>query len=343
MRFGSFVFPVSHVPGNDGSVIDDALREVEMVEALGLDAVWLTEHHFSGEVAYVDPVVFGAAVAVRTSRVKIGFAVVEMALHHPVRLAAQTALLDNLSHGRLIVGTGRGTAFNHFEYTGFGLTMQDGLEMMDEAEDLLIKAWTSDSLEYEGRHWKVSMSLLRPRPYQKPHPPLARACLSEASVVAMAGIGRPILLAPLADDVLGTRLEQYRIALLEGGHEESAAGILDQVWVTKNMVVASTHEEATRIVEEGFTREFEHAKDARQRLNPPGTAAATATASGGDGRSLRDMSIFGTPRQVADHVAALRDLGVPNLMLKFNIGEMRTSEVEQSMRLFAEEVRPLLG
>ena len=115
MRFGTFVFSLSSDPTQDHQVIAQTLREVELAEAIGMDAVWLTEHHFDGAVAYADPVVFAAAVAMRTHRVRIGFAVVEMALHHPVRLAVQTALVDHLSRGRLIVGTGRGSAYNAHE------------------------------------------------------------------------------------------------------------------------------------------------------------------------------------------------------------------------------------
>ena len=100
MRFGSFVFSISTNPEQDHQVIENTLLEIELAEEIGLDAVWLTEHHFDGAVAYADPLVFGAAVASRTKRVLIGFAVVEMALHHPVRLAVQTALLDHLSNGR---------------------------------------------------------------------------------------------------------------------------------------------------------------------------------------------------------------------------------------------------
>ena len=81
MKFGSFIFPVSHNPENDGAVIDDTLAEIELQESLGFEATWLTEHHFDGASAYVDPVVFAAAVAVRTTRIKIGFAVIEMAFH----------------------------------------------------------------------------------------------------------------------------------------------------------------------------------------------------------------------------------------------------------------------
>ena len=73
MRIGSFIFPVSHHPHNDAEVIDSTLEEIERAEDIGLDAVWLTEHHFDGAVAYADPLVFGAAVAARTKRVKIGF------------------------------------------------------------------------------------------------------------------------------------------------------------------------------------------------------------------------------------------------------------------------------
>lgn len=72
MRFGSFVFPVSHNPGGDGGVIDGTLREIELADAVGLHAVWLTEHHFDGAVAYADPLVMGAAVAARTRQIRLG-------------------------------------------------------------------------------------------------------------------------------------------------------------------------------------------------------------------------------------------------------------------------------
>src|SRR5919109_345569 len=210
MRFGTFVFSISNDPREDHQVIDTTLREVELAEAIGMDAVWLTEHHFDGAVAYADPVVFAAAVAMRTHRVRIGFAVVEMALHHPVRLAVQTALVDHLSHGRLIVGTGRGSAYNAYEYVGFGTTLAEGRARLPEAEELLIKAWTTDDVRHDGRYWQVTFPRLRPRPYQQPHPPLVRACIGEASLVEMAKIGRPVLIGVQPLEILRHRLQLYR-------------------------------------------------------------------------------------------------------------------------------------
>ena len=120
-------FPSVISPKGIRLVIDSTLEEILLAEEISMHSVWLTEHHFDGAAAHADPLVFGAAIAARTERIKIGFAVAELAFHHPVRLAIQTSLLDNLSHGRLIVGTGRGSAYNHYEYLGFGITMEDGL------------------------------------------------------------------------------------------------------------------------------------------------------------------------------------------------------------------------
>ena len=126
MRFGHFLYPMNFDASRDYQAIDECLLEAELVEQLGLDAIWIAEHHFIGEVVYGDPLVFAAAVAARTQRVLLGLGVIEMALHNPVQLAIQTALLDNLSRGRLIVGTGRGSNYNAFEYVGFGTTVSEG-------------------------------------------------------------------------------------------------------------------------------------------------------------------------------------------------------------------------
>ncbi len=142
MRFGHFFYPMTLDATRDYQTITDCIAEAELVEQLGFDAIWIAEHHFTGETVYGDALVFAAAIAVKTQRVLLGLGVVEMALHNPVQLAIQTALLDNLSRGRLIVGTGRGSNYNAYEYIGFGTTLAEGLKRLPEAEDLLVKAWT---------------------------------------------------------------------------------------------------------------------------------------------------------------------------------------------------------
>ena len=343
MRFGSFVFSISADPNTDHLAIDNTLREVELAEEIGMDAVWLTEHHFDGAVAYADPVVFGAAVAARTQRVKIGFAVVEMALHHPVRLAAQTALLDNLSHGRLIVGTGRGSAYNDYEYIGFGMTLEQGREMLPEAEELLVKAWTGKDVVHEGRFWESSFPIVRPRPYQQPHPPLVRACISEASVIEMARIGRPVLIGIQAVDTLRDRLRVYQDTMRESGFSDVEIGnAMDQTWGQRGLYVAESDEEAREVATTALVRYREHLLDARVRYNPGGAPARDPNAPTPAAEMVEHAFLAGTPETVAKGIEDLKAIGLRNLLLNPNVGQIPAEQVEKSMRLFGDKVLPLV-
>ena len=142
MQFGWLTLAHSPSPEDDTAAIFEQLDQAIAAETFGFDGVWLTEHSFTGESVYCDPVPFAAALAMRTSRIRIGFAVIQMALRHPVRLAIQIALIDNLTRGRLDVGVGRGTLFNEYEFAGFGLSIADARERMVEVLAVITRAVT---------------------------------------------------------------------------------------------------------------------------------------------------------------------------------------------------------
>ena len=139
MRFGHFFYPMKFDDTQDAHEIQACLDEAQLVENLGMDAIWFAEHYFTGECVYGDPLVFASAVAVKTHSIMLGFGILELPLHNPVRVAMQTALLDNLCKGRLVVGTGRGSNYNAYEYVGFGSTSNLGKHQLDAAEEVLIK------------------------------------------------------------------------------------------------------------------------------------------------------------------------------------------------------------
>jgi alkanesulfonate monooxygenase SsuD/methylene tetrahydromethanopterin reductase-like flavin-dependent oxidoreductase (luciferase family) len=341
MRFGTFVFSLSSDPTQDHQVIDQTLHEVELAEAIGMDAVWLTEHHFDGAVAYADPVVFAAAVAMRTHRVRIGFAVVELALHHPVRLAVQTALVDHLSRGRLIVGTGRGSAYNAYEYLGFGTTLAEGRERLPEAEALLIKAWTTDEVRHDGRAWQATFPRLRPRPYQQPHPPLVRACIGEDSLLEMAKIGRPVLIGVQTLETLRHRLHRYRETMLEAGFAVAAVEqALEASWAQRGLYVADSNAEALEVAGVALSRYRHHLEEARRLYNPGGLPPREPGAPLPPAEVVEHAFVAGTPQRVAEQIAALQQAGVRNLLLNVNVGQLPPAQVERSMRLFGEKVLP---
>src|SRR5678816_848643 len=151
-------------PALDQQIIQETLREARLCDALGMEMLWLAEHHFDGICAYVDPVTFAAALAASTERIQIGFAVAQMSLHHPIRMAEQMALIDNISRGRLIVGLGRGTAYNIYDYQGYGLDHTEAQARFEEAEAIMFQAWRGEPFEHHGRFWDIKVPMLRPRP-----------------------------------------------------------------------------------------------------------------------------------------------------------------------------------
>jgi len=131
MRFGWLTLSLSPSPEEDADRIDQQIEQVRFAERLGFGDVWLTEHYFTGESVYNDALLFASAIAMRTERIRIGFAVVQLPFHHPVRLAVQLALLDNLSKGRIDVGVGKGTIYNECEFVGHGLRSDDSRVRME--------------------------------------------------------------------------------------------------------------------------------------------------------------------------------------------------------------------
>jgi alkanesulfonate monooxygenase SsuD/methylene tetrahydromethanopterin reductase-like flavin-dependent oxidoreductase (luciferase family) len=347
MRFGHFLYPMKFDDSTDSQAIEECLYEVQLVEELGLDAVWLAEHHFTGEVVYGDPLVFASAVAVKTRRVLLGFGILELPLHNPVRLAIQTTLLDNLSHGRLVVGTGRGSNYNAYEYVGFGTAPGLGPEQLEEAEELLVKAWTMDNVDFRGKFWKVSFPSVRPRPFQKPHPPLVRACISDESVMAMARIGRPILLRGSSTSSVGRSIKLYRETMLSAGFDEGAVErALDQVWVWREMYLAETDGQALDEFLPAHERAYANMEKLRERWNPREMKISRQgpplprSGYGEQPDPGSSQNLVGSPGRVAQQVAQLRDNGVRNLMLT-NRGLMSLEKTTSSLRLLSEKVMPL--
>src|SRR5919199_664455 len=140
MRFGTYFFLQATPDRSPAQVITEEVEQMVLSEQLGFDSVWLTEHHFADYGLSAAPSVLAATLAARTSRVSIGTAVYVIPFHHPVRLAEETATLDILSGGRLIVGIGRGN--RPLEFVGHGVVQDENRTRMEEGVEVLLRAWT---------------------------------------------------------------------------------------------------------------------------------------------------------------------------------------------------------
>ncbi len=351
MRFGWLTLSLSPSPDEDAARIAQIIEQVQEVEALGFEDIWLTEHYFTGESVYNDAILFASALAMKTTRIRIGFAVVQMPFHHPVRLATQLALLDNLSGGRIDVGVGKGTIYNEYEFVGHGLRSDDSRERMEEAIDILNRAWTEAPISHSGKYYKLEIPAIRPRPVQRPGPPLWRSVISPDSFTECGRLGIPILTARLPVERLKERWAIYRAGLEEGGHDAATQErLLDQAALWRNVYVADSDAQAEDELAEMLTETRDHMMHVRQDLNPADFTidpamlnAWTDPAVGhaeGVAMAMETGSIYGSPKRVREQVAELRDAGVRHLLCQTGFGAMGHDRILASIRRFGTEVMP---
>jgi alkanesulfonate monooxygenase SsuD/methylene tetrahydromethanopterin reductase-like flavin-dependent oxidoreductase (luciferase family) len=355
MLFDTFHLPYSPSPDDDHRVMEEQIQQIVEAERLGFDSAWLTEHNFTGECAFGDPLIFGAALSQRTSRIRIGFAVLQMALHHPTRLLIQTSALDNLLNGRLTIGLGRGSAFNQFEYAGFGADTEGQRERLFEAIELMTRAWGGDYSPFEGEHFQVHVHGVRPAPIQRPHPPIVLSSLSDASLLWAAEHGYPILLPRLELERARERLAFFRSAMADAGHDEATIEqALDQCAVTRTIYIADNEEQA-RAETEAATARANASREESRALNTktisgpidawraPQTMAGAVAAAEGVSNVIQGTYILGTAEHAREKLRELEEAGVRRVMLAFSWGDLAHEAALRSMGRFAAEMMPAVA
>ena len=148
----------------------ETLEQIAWADTLGFGAVWLSEHHFTDEGYLPGLMPMLGAVAMRTTRMRIGTAVLLAPLYHPLRLAEEAAVVDALSGGRLDLGLAPG--YRLAEFATMGVPKAERGTRTDEIIELLIAAWTTPRVSYRGRHFQFDDVAVAPKPVQQPHPPL---------------------------------------------------------------------------------------------------------------------------------------------------------------------------
>jgi alkanesulfonate monooxygenase SsuD/methylene tetrahydromethanopterin reductase-like flavin-dependent oxidoreductase (luciferase family) len=332
MRVGVFLFHESRDPSADDRVIDEAVREAKLAEDEGMDAVFLVEHHFDGNCVYVDPATFAAALAMATSRIKIGFAVLQTSLYHPLRMAEQISLIDNLSKGRLIVGLGRGSLVNMHEYTGYEIDPDSAQARFEEIEQILMQCWTQEKVVHAGKYWNFEIPMLRPRPYTKPYPPILRSVASEASLAAQARQGRPVLMAAATARGAARNIEVYRKAAREAGLSfDTIDHAISECWVARTVVLAPTDAEA---IEVGLPY-FQQMQTYRAAQSTA-FEAMVAKANAQPGLPV----LCGSPASMLEDFTSLAKTGIGGVFVRFRTGPMPAAFSARALKLFMKEIAP---
>ena len=343
MKFGLF----SHVPWPEeispAQVVDNITEEFCVGEQLGFDSGWLAEHHFTRYGIGSASLMLLANIAARTTTLRLGTAVIISPLHHPVRLAEDTATLDLLSGGRLDAGFGRGTA--GYEFTGYSVENGESQARFQESIHIVEGLWTTPGFSFEGTHYRVEDANLVPPPVQKPHPPMyIAATRSKETQDFAASIGHSGIIGVVLDTGDGLNL-CYQLVEDAGraGKPMDLAGIP----FFRYFYVAETEEQARRDSEAALNwtldvnqwrRTYQQGSEVYDSLDD---FRRTRTELPPSYEYLfQHRAFIGGPEQVIAKIRALQDAGIGYFGCNFSFGGMPRKKVLQSMELFAREVMP---
>ncbi|ODU07284.1 MAG: hypothetical protein ABS81_01965 [Pseudonocardia sp. SCN 72-86] len=189
-RFGVLLFTHRFPGRTDGDVLGTTLDIAARADALGLDDLWTTEHHFISYGVNPSALTLAAHLLGRTTRMRVGTAVTILPTHSPVAIAEQTALLDQISGGRFDLGIGRGGPV--VDYEALGRSLDDWRTGLPESLDVLLGAF-SGKVAGTGEHHRFREVAPAPRPLTTPHPPVYVAASSEKNVDLAAAHDLPML------------------------------------------------------------------------------------------------------------------------------------------------------
>jgi len=317
--------------------------EVLEAEALGFDAVWIAEHHFSNRYGILpDPFSYLAYLAAKTSRIKLGAAVMVAPLHHPMRIVENAAFIDILSDGRFQLGLGSG--YRPYEFEGLGVSYEDRRKIQAEAIPLILDGFHKKRLSAAGQFFKFDVAgdyEIFPQPLQQPHPPFYLAAGSDGSIVQAAANGFGLMQSSLPDiSVFAEHVDLYRRNMAKAPAPLNANPAFGEVDIARMVYVAPTDAQAKAESEAGITRHMLSFFSGGNTGGYLGDVAEKADDAAFAYDNLAKSTIFhGSPDTVIRQIEAFRAAGATSIMVHYPpyYGQEKTLEM---LRLFAKEVLP---
>jgi alkanesulfonate monooxygenase SsuD/methylene tetrahydromethanopterin reductase-like flavin-dependent oxidoreductase (luciferase family) len=315
--------------------LEARLRLVEFYDRAGFDTYHVSEHHATPLSLTPATGVWLGAVAQRTRRIRFGPLVTILPLRHPLQVAEEVCLLDQMSGGRFELGVGRGISPHELGY--HGVDAAEAPAMYREALELLLLALTRESVTFEGRWWRCRDVPVVMRPLQRPHPPLWYACATpEAAVWPARNAVNIVCNAPAAR--VAEIVARYRA---EWAAQGRAATALPSLGLSRAVVVAEDAGEAMAAARRGWRR-YEESFHLLWRRHGTAPQFARVTPDFAEAQAA-GMGFAGTPAEVRD--ALMRQVeatGANYVVARFAFGDLTEAESLRSARLFAEEVMPAL-
>ena len=340
LEFGVF----DHLDRNDlplSAFYEERLKVVEAFDRTGFYAYHIAEHHFTPLGLAPSPSVFLSAVGQRTKKLRFGTFVYVLPLHHPLRVVEEICMLDHLSGGRLEMGFGRGSV--PYEVSYYGQDAEDRQQIYAERLELILKAFTAETLTWDGRYDQFKNVPMELTPYQKPHPPLWYGAHSPDSAERAARRGLSIVTNDMPGNTRAIA-ERYKATWRELQAAQTGApadAAPPKIGMVRFILVADSDGEAMTIASRAYLRwreSFSHAWKMNGTL-----PKSPLRADRFDTLIDQGQAIAGSPETVRAFLAAqIEECGVNYVVGQFCFGDLTLDEMQRSVDLFSGQVMPSL-
>jgi alkanesulfonate monooxygenase SsuD/methylene tetrahydromethanopterin reductase-like flavin-dependent oxidoreductase (luciferase family) len=333
LKFG--IFDHLDSDGQDlGPLLETRLGLIELIEKEGYAGYHMAEHHATPLGMASSPSVFLAAAFQRTRRLRLGPLVYVLPLYHPLRLYEEICMLDHMSGGRVMIGVGRGGAL--IEHQRYGIDPADAPAMYREAFDVLMRAFASDVLNFDGQFYRYKDFVVQAKPVQRPHPPIwygapnadaaAWAAPRNINVVSLGPAARARAIA-----------DRYRDEWAALKREPAA---LPCIGITRHIVVAESDAAARRIAIPAYARWRKSMDWLFRRSGAPFILKDVYPEDFADLERI-GHGIAGSPATVCEYITRLEaGTGVNYVLCQMVFGDMNSDDASHSIRLLAREVMP---
>ena len=313
---------------------EERLKLVEAYDKAGFYGYHVAEHHATPLGVAPSPGVWLAAVAQRTTQLRMGALVYLLPLYHPIKLLEEICMLDQLSKGRLMLGVGRGISPIELRY--YGLDPQKTPGMYAEALEILLRGMTQSELTFHGEHYRYDAVPMEMTPYQTPHPPLWYG-LGRKEAIPWAAQHRVNIVGNLGGAGMRALTDAYRDEWEARGNDPADIPLMG---TGRHVVVAETDKEALEIARHGYGKWRESFLKLWIQHNQMPVAHAVFPPTFEEAEA-QGRAIAGTPEKVRAFLQKTVDeAGLNYLLCRFAFGDMTGDESLASVDLFTRKVMP---
>ena len=304
------------------------MEQVAWLDGLGLDLVWFTEHHFIEDGYLPSWIPVASAMAARTRHVRFSCDVCLLPFNHPIRLAEDLAVLDNISGGRVEIGVGMGYAPH--EFRGFGLPVSRRVSLTDEGIAVLRLAFTGEKFSFAGKRYNFHDVTITPGYVQPGGPPLWVAAMSEPGALRAARFGANLLpQGPRAPS-----LDAWAATLRADGRDPASY----RIGIIRSCLVTDDRERDWGAVRIAERRRMEVYNRFREEAGGHGGVAGITD----EQRIPQTWVVGNVDHCVAELAAFIEEYGLTDIVTWAVPPGMRPEEMSASLERFARDVAPRL-